>query len=238
MVDPPPFFALLLAGLRNRSHGPGRRCTLQALFLLFFICVDPYADILYVPQPYTTIQKAIDVAADGDEIIVAPGRYVENIHMLGKNIVLRSTNPQDLAAVEATIIDGNEAGTVVTLLGPETTVCVVTGFTITNGFAHQGGGFHGSNGEQWPELGMTHATIESNIIRNNRCGSYTELVFSEGAGVYRCLGVIRDNIIIENEAVGLEICDDWPYDCDYEPGLGGRHLWLRRPYRGQSNRLQ
>ncbi|MBP8129913.1 MAG: hypothetical protein KA184_10085 [Candidatus Hydrogenedentes bacterium] len=174
-----------------------------------------------MPRQYPTIQAAINAAKNGDEIVVSRGRYVENIHMLGKNVVLRSTNPRDLATVEATIIDGNEAGTVITFLGMETTACVVTGFTITNGFAHQGGGFHGSNGEVFSELDWAQPTIESNIIRNNRCGSYTELVFSEGAGVYRCLGVIRDNIIIENEALGLEICDDWPDDCDYERGLGG-----------------
>lgn len=34
---------------------------------------------------YSKIQDAIDSASIGDEIIVYPGRYVERIHLKGKN---------------------------------------------------------------------------------------------------------------------------------------------------------
>ena len=36
-------------------------------------------DIIYVPDDYKTIQKAIDNASDGDTIIVRDGIYKENI---------------------------------------------------------------------------------------------------------------------------------------------------------------
>ncbi len=221
MVDSPFLSAPLRRYLRDRHLAMPVPGLLWAVLLVFFLTASADARIMDVPREYGTIQKAIDAAEDGDEIIVAPGRYVENIHMLGKDIVLRSTNPQDFATVEATIIDGNHAGTVVTFLGLETRECVVSGFTITNGWAHQGGGFHGSNGDLFPDLPWARPTIEYNIIRNNRCGSDTQLVWSEGGGIYRCRGVIRGNVIVENEAPGLEICDDWPYDCEFSAGYGG-----------------
>lgn len=43
-----------------------------------------------IGDPYCSIQTAIDNAADTDEIVIAPGTYVECINFLGKAIRLRS----------------------------------------------------------------------------------------------------------------------------------------------------
>lgn len=98
--------------------------------------------VLEVPGEYSTIQAAIDVAVDGDVVIVEPGTYYENINFNGKNIVLTSTDPNDSAVVASTIIDGGGLGSTVTFAGGEDASCVLTGFTITNGYAEKGGGIY------------------------------------------------------------------------------------------------
>ena len=87
---------------------------------------------------HTSIQAAIDAANNGDEIIVSPGTYVENINFNGKAITVRSASgdPAD------TIIDGGGNGSVVTCDNGETSTTVLDGFTITNGSAGDGGGMY------------------------------------------------------------------------------------------------
>ena len=152
---------------------------------------------------YTTIQAGINAAANGDEVVVCPGTYYENISFGGKNIILTSTDPDNPSVVAATIIDAGGSGSVVTFSGSESTSCVLTGFTITNGYSHfsyagqilgKGGGIRGNN---------TQATITNCRIINNRAdGSYVE-----GGGLHRCNGTISNCVISGNRATASQ--DSW-----------------------------
>ncbi|UCG55581.1 MAG: right-handed parallel beta-helix repeat-containing protein [Phycisphaerales bacterium] len=92
------------------------------------------AETRLVPGEYTTIQRAIRDCNDGDVVIVEPGKYYETINYSGKNITIRSTDPNDPAVVASTVIDGDGDGTVVTFENGESPSAVLTGFTIRGGF--------------------------------------------------------------------------------------------------------
>ncbi len=151
-------------------------------------------------NPFATIQKGIDAASEQDTVIVAQGTYLENIQFKGKNIVLRSADPADRTVVENTVIDGDMAGAVVTLVGTEDGGCVLSGFTVRNGEAWEGGGICGGTAEQ-----HTLATIENSIIADNAAQF-------GGGGLAYCDGAIRRNIISGNSGGfvgggGLSECD-------------------------------
>ncbi len=60
------------------------------------------ADILNVPGGFPTIQAAIDAAQNGDEVVVAPGTYVENLHIEAKSITVRSSDGPDVTIIRPT----------------------------------------------------------------------------------------------------------------------------------------
>ena len=69
----------------------------------------PRHAVLAVPAKFPSIQAAIDSAVPGDTVLVAPGRYYENIRFKGKGIVIASQflRSRDATDIERTIIDGS-----------------------------------------------------------------------------------------------------------------------------------
>jgi len=84
---------------------------------------------------YGFIQVAINDANNGDEIVVVPGTYLEAIDFKGKAITLRSTDPNDPNVVAATVINGFTYYHVIRCVSGEDANTVLTGFTITGGYA-------------------------------------------------------------------------------------------------------
>ncbi len=138
--------ALFSAGRGERTEHKMRGSGSRALALALaatgtLVFVSPaQADTIHVPRDFETIQAAIDAAVDFDEIIVAPGEYVETIDFTGKTIVVRSAGGRDV-----TTIDGNDAGTVVTCANGEGAGTTLDGFTVANGYAEEGAGMRNVN---------------------------------------------------------------------------------------------
>ena len=114
-----------------------------SLIGLFFVLTCNAATI-NVPADYTTIQAAIDAAANGDTVIVADGTYTGlgnwDIDFLGKAITVKSLNgPANC------IIDGNGISyrRAFYFHSGETNSSVIDGFTITNfKVEYRGGGIY------------------------------------------------------------------------------------------------
>jgi len=126
------------------------------LFAIILLCPVCFAATLHVPDDYPTIQEAIDVAANGDIILVAPDTYVENINFLGKDIKVKSEKGPGV-----TVINGNRMGSVVTFQSEESIDAILEGFHLTNGFSNAGGGILCEN---------SAPTIVGNTISFNESG--------------------------------------------------------------------
>lgn len=112
------------------------------LNLISILEINLFGHTIYVPDNYSSIQDAIESSNNGDTIIVKEGTYLENINLSGKNIVISSlfllTN--DTNYINTTIIDGNNNGSVITIINDEDESTVINGLSITNGNSESGGG--------------------------------------------------------------------------------------------------
>ncbi len=121
----------------------------------------------HVPSQYATIHAAIDAAVNGDDVVIAPGRYTNfddrHINPFGKAVTIRSANPNLPGIVAATVIDcgrssgeGDGAFLLYSGEGPDT---VIAGLTLTNGVSGIGC------------LGAS-PTISNCVISDNNQGIY------------------------------------------------------------------
>ncbi len=178
-----------------------KRAVFGSLFLLL-LAGAPSATTIYVPDDFSTIQAAIDGAANSDVIIVRAGTYVENLDFLGKAITVESE-----AGPDSTVIDGNSAQSVVTFQSAEGADSVLDGFTILNGTGTDynnkrcGGGIICINGSS--------PTIRRNLIESNT-------VEHKGGGIY-CNG--SSPSILENVIRGNSVTDT----DSFTEGGGGIH---------------
>lgn len=148
------------------------------------IVVEVLSDSYSIQQAINSLPESVGIIK-GDSIIVHPGRYFENLNFNGKNITLASLDPNDPNTVEATIIDGSQSGSVVTFNNGEDPNCILTGFTITNGSAFNGGGIFCSGASPM---------VTKNIIALN---------LADMGGAISCwnsTAEISNNIITENSA--------------------------------------
>ncbi len=142
-------------------------------------------------SPFCQVQAAIDVAVNGDTILVQPGTYVQAIDYKGKTLAIRSTD-----GPLVTTLDGDFQNSVVRMRLGEGVGTLLEGFTIThgvgfsNGSVYLGGGISTLN---------SFPTIRNNIIVNNRAS------YGGGVDVDRGHATLDHNIITGNSAQDTHI---------------------------------
>jgi len=149
---------------------------------------------IHVPDDQPTIQSGIDAANDCDTVLVSEGTYYENINFNLKRITVCSKYviENDESYIANTIIDGNQNGHVVEFSNGEDLNAILTGFTITNGYANEGGGVY---------IKSSSPRLEHLIITGN-------CAFHLGSGIY-CYNAspfISEITISDNEGVGCALC--------------------------------
>jgi hypothetical protein len=82
------------------------------------------------------IQQAVNLAGNGDTLVIAPGTYDGNINLAGKQIRLVSTNPDDPIIVSQTVIDCGGRSRALIFSNREGPDTVISGLTIMNGAAN------------------------------------------------------------------------------------------------------
>jgi len=162
-----------------------------------------FGNILNVPQEYHSIQSAINMASEGDTVLVSKGKYKENLIIKDKFIVLVSEfyQKKDSFLIEECILEGSKS-TILTIWNSNGTI--ISGFTFLNG-----------------DDGIsTNSQIE---ISNNRfINNVDGLDYESGGGICKnnyfsnnkddaidldgkCEVLIEKNLIANNEDDGIEI---------------------------------
>ena len=97
--------------------------------MLMVVSTSVLGRIISVPADKLTIQEAIDSAAKGDRIVVAPGIYTEAIRIEHKEITVESETGPERTLIDATGL----ARPVVTCIGSSNDLLIIRGFSLTGG---------------------------------------------------------------------------------------------------------
>jgi len=178
---------------------------IQFIFLLLFMGNPIYAKIINVPLEQPTIQAGIDVAIDGDTVLIADGSYSGNgninLHWNAttKHIVIKSVN-----GATHCVIDCNYEGRGFILNSKQDNRDIIDGLTITNGWAKtvtqlSGGGAILCDGTS-PQI--SNCNLIHNIAGDS-VNSISNSYFADG-GAIDCINtsapIIRNNIVRNNFA--------------------------------------
>ncbi|MBW8042403.1 MAG: hypothetical protein FVQ85_20740 [Planctomycetes bacterium] len=143
-----------------------KKTILPSIVVLLILLGLAPAETRLVPEEYAIIQDAIDAAVDGDVVIISPyiytGRGNRDIDFRGKAITVRSVDPNDANIIAATIIDCDgrfeEPHRGFYFHSGEDGNSVLSGLTITNGYASCGGAIY---------CASSHPTITNCTFRDN-----------------------------------------------------------------------
>lgn len=178
--------------------------TVLLVFLLFLMALPSQSSVIYVKRTGSdtfdgtswqfakaSVQGGINTALSGDEVWVASGTYYGSIVTLKSGVKVyggfkgtetsfadRPSFPRSKTDPYASILDGNKAGSVVTMPTGTGTTGYIDGFTITNGAGTANGSLVG--GAAVFSKSCPAATVSNCIITGNNV--------KDGGGIYAYSG--------------------------------------------------
>lgn len=157
----------------------------SAIFVFLARFVPATAAIIHVPGDENNIQAAIDRAAHGDTVLIAPGHYREALLIHSKRLTIGSwlVTTGDTSYVSRTVIDaGGGRNLGIHLIGEYASGTTIRGLTITNG-----------------QDGIKCA-VQANIVDNHIIGCGDGIDYGNGSG-----GLCRGNLIENCTAEALDL---------------------------------
>ena len=142
----------------------------------------PQGETLEVPGDYDSVQDAIDAAASGDLILIAPGTYREDLD-LTKAVTLASwfLTTGDEAYIDTTILDGRDRAAVIHIPSSAEDGATIAGLTIQNA-----------------DDGIS-ARAKLDLVRNRIRWTKDGVDYEDGSG-----GTCRYNLFEENDDDGVD----------------------------------
>ena len=183
--------------------------------ILMVSTINLFCQIINVPNDQPTIQAGINVATNGDTVLVGQGIYYENINFTGKAITVSSHYliENDSSHIYNTIINGSQpnptdSACVVLFNSNEDTASVLNGFTITGGsgcFWPDNPLFQNMKGGGGIQIISCGAKITHNIVTDNHVTNTFEAF---GGGIQGAdlpedkMIIIEDNLVCDNTVAG------------------------------------
>ncbi len=122
-----------------------------------------FGDDIYVPEDYIAIQPAIEVANDGDRILVSAGVYYEWLNIVDKSIEIIGVD-----GAESTTLNGSVSNSSAIIIVNSTVS--IEGIAVKNGSAVAGGGINSNNSS----LALQNCIISNNESSNNGAGLFID----------------------------------------------------------------
>jgi hypothetical protein len=169
-------------------------------------------DGLTLQRAFATIQKGIDSTLDGYTIAVADGFYKgdgnRNLDFKGKAITLRSMNGPRTCVIDCE----NQARGFIFHRG-EDAESVLEGFTITNGFADQGGAIYCSDSSPV----VSRCILKKNLAK--KAGSALFILNSAGLKMTNC--ILAENVSLTGGAIYCSDADPFFINCTFADNITG-----------------
>lgn len=153
--------------------------------------VDPYASIQFALSQGTTLA--------GDTVLVAPGTYVENVNMLGKDVHLLASGGSAV-----TVIDGGASGSTLRTSGGETLACIVEGFEIRGGTGTPGSGGSTHGGGVYVNASACLVMSDCRITTNQATFGGGLAMDATSILLYMEDCEIEDNVATPNPGLGID----------------------------------